>query len=328
MVLSIIIPYFNSNAWIGKMLDSLLDQDLEPSDYEIIVVDDGSTEEPVVLKDYAERYPQIHYHRRDNAGVSAARNYGLSLALGDWLYICDSDDYLQPGVLGGIIAAAEERGLEMISANRLEVYPSDQVSAPRRNFSDVSGTMTGLEYLDYPSFSWGVWSFLLRRSVVEEHKMAFEHIFYVEDRLFMLDLLPIISSVAHIDVDLYYYVQHDISVLHSRRKQNGPEFIEAWFKYLKKLNELIKDVSVPAYVSNSSQVRLAADSFVLLLNAFQYCPVEDTINSISRLEAIGAYPIGKSNHRQAQLLRPVVNCKHLWIFLCKCYHIIKNGKVS
>ena len=49
MRLSVIIPYYNAEAWIGRLLDSLLDQDLEPSDYEIVVVDDGSEEEPVAL---------------------------------------------------------------------------------------------------------------------------------------------------------------------------------------------------------------------------------------------------------------------------------------
>ena len=105
MLLSIIIPYYNRNHLIGRMLDSLLDQDISPSDYEIIVVDDGSQEEPVVLKDYANRYPQIHYHRIDHAGVSPARNIGLSLATGKWLYFCDSDDFLQRKVLKGIIEA-------------------------------------------------------------------------------------------------------------------------------------------------------------------------------------------------------------------------------
>ena len=116
MKLSVIIPYYNTNATIGQALDSLLDQDLEASEYEIIVVDDGSTEEPVVLKDYAHRFSQVQYHRLAHAGLSPARNYALSVARGDWLYLCDSDDYVQPQVFGGIIAAAEANRLEMICA--------------------------------------------------------------------------------------------------------------------------------------------------------------------------------------------------------------------
>ena len=82
MLLSVIIPYYNADTWIGKALDSLLDQDLPQSEYEIIVVDDGSTEDEKILKDYVSRFPNIHYYRIDHAGLSPARNYGLSKASG------------------------------------------------------------------------------------------------------------------------------------------------------------------------------------------------------------------------------------------------------
>lgn len=95
MRLSVIIPYYNSNTWIGKALNSLLDQDLDPSDYEIIVVDDGSDEEPTVLNEYVSRFPLIRYYRIEHVGLSSARNTGMALAQGDWLYFCDSDDYVQ-----------------------------------------------------------------------------------------------------------------------------------------------------------------------------------------------------------------------------------------
>ena len=61
MKLSIIIPYYNGELWIGKCLDSLLKQDLPPDEYEIIVVDDGSTHSVEALMKYVDAYPHIHY---------------------------------------------------------------------------------------------------------------------------------------------------------------------------------------------------------------------------------------------------------------------------
>ena len=64
LILSVIVPYFNRNAFIGETLDTLRNQDISSSEYEIIVVDDESDEEPVVLKDYVKRFLQIRYFRK------------------------------------------------------------------------------------------------------------------------------------------------------------------------------------------------------------------------------------------------------------------------
>ena len=70
MRLSVIIPYYNTGRWVGKTLDSLLDQGVEADDYEIIVVDDGSDEDPTTLKESAGWFSNIHYYRIDHSGLS------------------------------------------------------------------------------------------------------------------------------------------------------------------------------------------------------------------------------------------------------------------
>ena len=261
MRLSIIIPYYNADAYIGRMLDSLLDQDLGAGEYEIIVVDDGSEEEPTVLKDYVARFQQIQYHRIAHAGLSPARNHGLSKARGDWLYFCDADDFLQRQVLGGIIDTAEAHGLEMVCARYLNLRPSDPIPEPRRNFMSMSPAQTGLEYMgDPPSwFSWGVWNYLIRRSVIDAAALSFEPVFYVEDRLFMLDLFPRIRRIAFVDVDLYYYLQYDTSILHSRKRHDGPGYKSAMLDYLRRLTALI-DVAPAALAAAPSEAPTAAVS--------------------------------------------------------------------
>ena len=104
VLLSIIIPFYNSDAWIGKMLDSLMDQDLSNDQYEVIVIDDGSTQSICNLTQYTKKFPNIKYHRKENGGVSEARNMGIDLAIGKWLFFCDSDDFLHPQVLHGFLS--------------------------------------------------------------------------------------------------------------------------------------------------------------------------------------------------------------------------------
>lgn len=83
MKFSIILPCFNSKSYINKCVDSILSQSF--SDYELIVIDDGSTDgTSQILDEYASTYPHIHVHHFSNAGVSIARKRGISLATGEY----------------------------------------------------------------------------------------------------------------------------------------------------------------------------------------------------------------------------------------------------
>ena len=328
MKLSVIIPYYNTNATIGQALDSLLDQDLEASEYEIIVVDDGSTEEPVVLKDYAHRFPQVRYHRLAHAGLSPARNYALSVARGDWLYLCDSDDYVQPQVFGGIIAAAEANRLEMICARVKETRPGvPAAGTPRRNFAGVSAPQTGLDYLANPPapICTGVWQYLLKRSVLDSTGLSFPKLFYVEDRLFLYDLLPKVSRMAHIDVDLYCFVQRPASILHARMKNDCRGYADAMLLYLNKLNALISDPATPPLAAQSLRNRRDYDAYVILINVFRYASVKDTAYALRCLASLAAYPLKLIGSGRVLQNRKLMNRPTLWTFLCRVFHLLPFG---
>jgi glycosyltransferase involved in cell wall biosynthesis len=112
--LSVIIPYYNGEKWIAKCLDSLLHQDLGEDEYEIIVVDDGSTKSSEVLKNYVQSHQNIHYILQENKGVSAARNKGLSIAEGEFIFFCDCDDFITEDVLGRLYDIAKSNDVDLL----------------------------------------------------------------------------------------------------------------------------------------------------------------------------------------------------------------------
>ena len=113
MKLSIIVPIYNVAPYLRKCVDSLLAQDI--SDYEIILVDDGSPDEcPQICDQYAEQYSNIRIIHQANAGLSAARNTGIAVAKGEYICFVDSDDYWEDNVLGTLMEQVEREQLDVL----------------------------------------------------------------------------------------------------------------------------------------------------------------------------------------------------------------------
>lgn len=95
MKLSIIVPVYNVEQYLPKCVSSLLNQGLKDEDYEILLINDGSTDHSLSLcTDYAERYANIRVFSQPNSGVGIARNKGIDNALGEYIAFVDSADYL------------------------------------------------------------------------------------------------------------------------------------------------------------------------------------------------------------------------------------------
>ena len=172
MKLSIIVPIYNVAPYLRKCVDSLLVQDIE--DYEIILVDDGSTDGSGEIadricdevKDYslkvkgkehseadtnAYNLSSITYKlnikviHQENAGLSAARNSGIKVATGDYIMFVDSDDYLQPNVLEALMNQVKRDNLDVLRFRYQNVRENGEAFAPYKdmtNYNDYSSTPT------------------------------------------------------------------------------------------------------------------------------------------------------------------------------------------
>ncbi len=118
MKLSIVIPAFNTEAYLGRCLDSCLDQDVPASDYEIVVVNDGSTDgTPAVAERYAAAHPSVKVFSQENGGLSRARNAGLERAGGEYVWFVDSDDTVAPHCLGGLLGMCTGSRLDILAVS-------------------------------------------------------------------------------------------------------------------------------------------------------------------------------------------------------------------
>lgn len=219
MKLSIIVPIYNVAPYLRKCVDSLLAQDI--SDYEIILVDDGSPDEcPQICNQYAERYFNIKVIHQANAGLSAARNTGIAAATGDYILFVDSDDYLQPNVLGTLMEQVRRDNLDVLRFRYQNVRESGDAFAPYKdmtNYNDYSSTPTdGLTFLNerMGTQCYAV-QFLVRREIVLLEQ--FTPGIYFEDTDWTPRMLLLTDWVASTDLVVYNYFWREGSITLSQK---------------------------------------------------------------------------------------------------------------
>ena len=218
MKLSIIVPVYNVEPYLRKCVDSLLAQDLPESAYEIILVDDGSTDASGVIADeYAERYANIRVLHQQNGGLSAARNTGIDAAQGDYIQFVDSDDYLEPNVLSGLVAKMEQDKLDVLRFNYQNVNEQYEVFQPYKDAKpfvdyrdEVCDGLTFLtERLGYACYAV---QFIIKAELLKPKEHQFKCGIYFEDTEWTPRLLVRAQRVTSVATMVYNYLMRTGSI--------------------------------------------------------------------------------------------------------------------
>ena len=146
-LLSVIVPVYNVEKYLKRCLESILVQSW--NDYEIILVDDGSTDSSAQICDlYAEKYEMIRVIHKENKGLSDTRNRGIEKASGEYVYFPDSDDWLEPNTFSELSDVIEELTYDIISFNREFVTSEeDKLISAKSRIQKLSGKQALLEML-------------------------------------------------------------------------------------------------------------------------------------------------------------------------------------
>lgn len=175
-LLSIVMPVYNVAPYLSRCLESLAA--LAPPADEIIVVDDGSTDDcPTILAEFAPRLPQMRVIRQENGGLSAARNTGLDAASGKYLAFVDSDDFVEPDAYAEVLRLAEDEQLDMALFNARYHFEGRQADRPIYADAPATGIIPGREWLRQRlkarRFLHMVWMHLYRRDFIEGNAYRF-----------------------------------------------------------------------------------------------------------------------------------------------------------
>lgn len=223
MLISFIVPVYNTELYLEECLDSLLNQNISHDEYEIICVNDGSTDgSSSILHKYSSKYHNVVVIDKENGGVSSARNVGIDIAKGKYIWFFDSDDVLKNKSLLSLKSVITENNVDRIRVGMfifsgdVSRYVNDDELKTNSNATDSN-----------------VLSSLLSRSFICEHKCKFNtDLAYCEDSVFMFEINSHNPVLFVVNKPLYLYRNRENSAMTSfdvvaNKKKIKSHFISA-----------------------------------------------------------------------------------------------------
>lgn len=206
---SVIVPVFNASQYIGKTLDSILNQDFD--DFEIVVIDDGSTDDSLEvvnqkLSDAEIPHKIIH---QDNSGVSVARNKGIDESNGEYLVFVDADDHISKDHLSSLYNGETDFSLTLYAKEEgdkltnLDTFSQDMIST--QEFIKMELNM---------EITFNFFQLMYKSEIIKDNNVRFTPgIVYGEDTEFAHKALNYGKDIAINNAVTYYYVQHPESAI-------------------------------------------------------------------------------------------------------------------
>ena len=314
--LSFIVPVYNVAPYLRKCVDSLLMQDYE--DYEIILVDDGSTDEsPAICDEYASpslvhsstRSVEVIVIHQSNAGLSAARNAGIAAARGNYLCFVDSDDYWEENVLGGLMEQVEREKLDVLrfdyqnvrvidaghlDARRLDYEVFEPNKTPRyidRKNEIVDGETylnTRMGYACYAVM------FIVRREIVPDFKVGI----YFEDTEWTPRMLLNAKRVNSTPKIVYNYFWRNDSITKKYSKEHIKKKIQSLMQVNLSLQNLLQFVHDKRWVNGC-----IADNVYSILNNVSAYDYDSATYWIDIIKQHGMLPLNGYKVRKVTILR-------------------------
>jgi len=236
ILVSFIIPVYNVEAYLKRCLDSVID--IKNENIEIILIDDGSTDKSLrICEEYAQVDKRIILIKKENGGVSSARNIGIGCAKGEWISFIDSDDEIVPDVYDDLLKKINKTA-EMwvlgcayrstdISYTKVRVvegvWNNKEIETIKRGIfhQDIRFVRQIKEYGIYFKTCWGKF---FKKEVILQNSIYFpENVSIGEDSIFNFIYLNYIEKVFYKTEYGYFYWQNGDSVMNQFKKDKGIE---------------------------------------------------------------------------------------------------------
>ncbi|MDK1669336.1 glycosyltransferase family 2 protein [Moraxella osloensis] len=262
--ISVILPVYNVEQYIAKSIHSVLNQSY--IDFELIVVIDGSKDNSeVIAREFEKTDLRVKVYTKPNGGLSDARNYGLNMATGEFIYFLDSDDWIEPNLLEDNIKMLEDKNLDFIvfgfyqdnvdsNEQLIENIPHIPENNEWINSEPIYFTPYMLNILGY------AWNKIYRKGYLDKHQIKFTiGVSLVEDILFNAKVYQYADRIVFNPKPYVHYIQRPVVTL-------TKQFHEQSFEWVKLKHEGLQEF-LNAWSFDNKQEILASN----LIGGLRYC---------------------------------------------------------
>ena len=285
LFLSFIVPVYNVEKYLEECLDSLLEQDIPHEEYEIICVNDGSTDGSLeILRRYEEKYPNIRVIDQENGGLSAARNVGLVHAKGEYIWFVDSDDLVQNNCLLELQRISVKEKCDRINFGTYEFYDTLSQEECKQAKDHLMRANTYL-------YNVVVWNNLFRLSNLQNTGLKFRYpeTRHSEDGIFMFEYMLTKPSEVIIDKVCYYYRRRPQSLTTSSSLESHRGKIRSYRIIVKALEKYYHSAQGDEiHIAN-----LLMSNLWTLMYSIVHLPIKEACYEIGRLKKENLFPFSR-----------------------------------
>lgn len=212
---SVIVPVYNTERYLRRCLDSLINQTLEG--LEIILVNDGSTDSSgQIMKEYEMEYQdRVKVYIKENGGQATARNLGIQKSTGKYISFTDSDDYVDVKMYETMYQAAEQNQCDLVECSYHYLSEEGKRTKEYRTRGDIRQYKNQRDMFINPQVS--PCNKLYRREVMMHTEVDFPEGFIYEDTGFYIKTIPYINKEHYVNENLYYYFLRSSSTMNSNK---------------------------------------------------------------------------------------------------------------
>lgn len=252
-MISVIVPIYNVEDYVDKCINSLLNQ--SDSDYEIILVNDGSTDSSADIMDKYNSVYNIKIIHQENSGVSVARNVGINESTGDWITFVDGDDFVEPNFISSLQRIITNNYCDMVVFNYKAFFNEDNVFNCRmlpysrnRYISEEKSfyqkRMISQYYLggDRKTIvsSGTTWCKLIKKDIIVNNSIKFKPgLIRAQDTVFWLNATEKVDEIFFLNENLYNYRLSNNSI--SSGKKYLSDSVEKFNILIKEYRRFIED---------------------------------------------------------------------------------------
>lgn len=248
--LSIIVPLFNGEKYLSRCIDSLLNQDIKYSEYEILCVDDCSTDNTVsIVESYISTNSNIRLIKHKfNMKTGSTCNTGLLNAAGKYLWFVGQDDWIEPDSIKKIIEKCESDNLDILVFNYKRVSESEELLSSQKVFHDTS-VMKGRDFINnnfsdtFQHYLLGYeWRGVYNKKYLDKNKILFKNEAIYEDTVFLFKAIFYAERFSGISDFIYNYRVNILSITDYSKKYRGYLVFEFAFVAGNEVLDLAKEL--------------------------------------------------------------------------------------